>query len=300
VVKGMRPAMGTFVTVIVVSPDRELARNAVILAFREIERVATLMSVHEADSEVGRLNRYGFLDHASVDTRAVIRRALHFSALSGGAFDVTILPVLKLWEDRAAQKAVPTDAQLERTLELVGYERIAIAGSRVSFAEQGMGITLAGIAKGYAIDRAIQVLEKNHIEHALVNGGGDIRALGGKTDDRPWEVGVLDPSGKSGYLSRVPLIDGAVATSGAYRRPFNDLLDPRTGKPARQLVSTTVFADTAMDADALATAFHVLGPADGLDLLRRAGGAQVSHVATDGRFRRPDAAHERAERRSDS
>jgi FAD:protein FMN transferase len=294
-IKGMRTAMGTFVTITVASPDRESARNGMRLAFQEIERVAGLMSVHKADSEISRLNSCGFLADASPDTRAVIQRAVHFSVLSAGAFDTTILPVLKLWESGAKQEAVPTEEELKRTLELVGSRKISVQGCRVSFARQGMGITLAGIAKGYAVDRAIEVLSENHIKHALVNGGGDIRALGGKTDDLPWEIGVLDPRGKTGCLIRMPLIDKAVATSGAYRRPFNDLLDARSGKPARELTSTTIVTDRAMDADVLATAFHVLGPADGVDLLRKVGGGQAFYVTKDGDFRQ-----ERIERSSGS
>lgn len=283
-IKGMRPVMGTFVTVKVACHDRELASSAILLAFHEIERVADLMSAHRADSEVGRLNAQGFLDDASPEILAVIERAIHFSALSGGAFDITMLPILRLWESRAKQETVPTDEELERALELVGHRRISVEGGHVSFVRQGMAITLAGIAKGYAVDRAVEVLRKNRIEHALVNGGGDIRALGGKTDDQPWEVGVLDPRSKSGFLTRIPLRDQAVATSGAYRRPFNDLVDPRSGKPAQELISTTIITDRAMDADVLATAFHVLGPVDGADLLGTAGGARALYVTQDGRF----------------
>lgn len=284
-IKGMRPVMGTFVTVVVADADRESATNAVVLAFEEIERVAGLMNVHDPSSEVGRLNRRGCLDDPSADTRTVIERAVHFSMLSGGAFDATILPVLRLWDDRAQCKALPTDDELQRELDHVGYWNLSTQGHRVSFTRPGMGLTLAGIAKGYAVDRAIEVLRENQIEHVLVNGGGDIRALGGKTDGQPWNVGVFDPSVKPGRLAKMPLVDSAVATSGAYRRPFNDLLDARSGKPARTLISTTVVTDRAMDADVLATAFHVLGPEEGLDLLETAGAERAVYVTNDGRSR---------------
>ncbi|MEW6663626.1 MAG: FAD:protein FMN transferase [Thermodesulfobacteriota bacterium] len=276
--------MGTFVTVIVVCPDPEQAKHSVDMAFREIQRVADLMNVRKADSEVSQLNRNGFHDHLSSDTRTVIQRANYFSELSGGAFDLTVLPLLSLWENHAARHSVPNEEELSRALELVDYRNIKIHDKHVSFAKEGMGITLAGIAKGYAVDRAIEVLRQNGIRRALVNGGGDIRTLGRKTDNQPWDIGLLDPRSKSAFLTRIQLSGQAIATSGAYRRSLNDLLDPRSGKPARDVISSTIVTGRAMDADVLATAFLVLGSTDGMALLNRFGGAEALYVTKEGYF----------------
>lgn len=284
--RGTREVMGTFVTVIVVCPDPEQAKWAVDLAFGEISKIADLMSVHKPGSEVSELNRDGFREDVSFDTRFVIQRANYFSEISDGAFDITVLPVLKVWESHAAKQTLPLESELKEKLQAVGYSNVIVEGNRVSFGKKGMGITLAGAAKGYAVDRAIEILRRNGIGHALVDGGGDIRTLGGRTDEAPWKIGLPDPLNKRGRVECIALRDQAVATSGTQRRAFNDLLDPRSGRPAAKLLNSTVMAETALDADVLATAFFVLGAGkrEGMRLLERFGGAQAFYTTGEGRF----------------
>jgi len=284
--KGMCAVMGTFVTITVVSSEPDQAKRAIRLAFREIFRINSLMSVHRVDSEVSQLNKNGFHDHLTADTSYVIQRALYFSELTDGAFDVTILPVLELWENYAAGKECPPEAELIHRLTHVGYRNVEIEGRRIRFLREGMRLTLAGVAKGYAVDRAAEILVQNHIRHALVNGGGDIRAVGGKTDDTPWRIGLRDPLKKAGLLTTVELKDQAIATSGTYQRRCNDLLNPREGRPAREILSTTIITEKTTDADALATAFLVLGGRKGRHLLERFGEARALYVTGEGHLLR--------------
>jgi thiamine biosynthesis lipoprotein len=282
--KGMQPVMGTFVTIIVVSPDPDQARHSIKLAFHEIDRIHDLMSVHKAGSEVNTLNKNGYCDHLSPDTKYVIQKANDFSELTEGAFDITLLPVLKMWEKHARNHTLPEDAELRKKMELVGYKNTVINGNTIKFSKKDMGITLAGIAKGYAVDRAVEVLRKNHIRHALVNGGGDIRAIGGKTDDLPWKIGLRHPFNKSKIMTSVDIKDKAIATSGPYQRFYNDLIHSNGGRPAQEIASATITTEKAIDADVLATAFFVLGSRKGMELLNGMGKIRASYVDHEGHF----------------
>lgn len=283
-VKGMHHVMGTFVTITVVCSDPNQAQYSMKKAFHEIHRIHDLMSVHKAGSEVNTLNRNGSYDHLSADTRYVIQKANEYSQLTEGAFDCTLLPVLKLWEKHASHHTLPKKAELDKKMRLVGYKNILIQDNHARFGKKNMGITLAGIAKGYAVDRAIEVLRKNDITHALVNGGGDIRALGGKTDDLPWMIGLRHPFNKSRIVSTIKLNNQAIATSGPYQRHYNDLIHSKGGRPVQEIASSTIIAEKAIDADALATAFFILGSRKGMELLHGIGEIRASYVDNEGHF----------------
>lgn len=280
--KGMCQVMGTFVTIIVVDPDVEHAQKTMQLAFREIYRINDLMSVHKAGSEVSELNEKGYCDNVSPDTKYVLERANYFSELTDGAFDITLFPVWKMWENHRRKNTFPTDSELESKLKLVGYKNIVIKDNHIKFNIDAMSITLAGVAKGYAVDKAIETLSQNNIKHALVNGGGDIRVIGGKTNDLPWSIGLRDPSDKTRIFTTVELFNQAIATSGSYQRRFNDLLDPKVGKPVEDLRSSTVVTGRAIDADVLATAVFVLGTEKGMSLLDKFENIQALNITKEG------------------
>jgi thiamine biosynthesis lipoprotein len=256
--------------------------NALRDAFMEIRRIQDLMSVHRSESEVGILNRNGFCDDVSQETKFVIQRANGFSERSHGVFDITVLPLLALWEERAREGQVPTQGEIRERLDLVDYREVVLDDRRIRFGRPGMGITLSGVAKGYAVDRSIETLRRAGIRHGLVNAGGDIRALGGRTDGRPWKIGIRDPRSRGRTVTTVDLADGAVATSGTYQRPFNDILHPRTGRPVQGVLSATVTAETAMDADMLATCFLVSGGKERFELPEGLGEAKAFVIRGDG------------------
>jgi len=276
--------MGTFVTIVANHPDLYEAQYAVKSAFAEINRVVDLMSVHKSDSEVSCLNKNGFYIDISEDTKYVICRANYFSGLSDGAFDITILPILKLWEQKKQEREPPTDEEICKSLELVNYKNIMFGSTNIKFAKYGMNITLAGAAKGYAIDRAIQSLKKNNIKHALVNGGGDIRVIGGKTKDLPWKICVLDPRSKGKIFTTIDLYNKSIATSGTYKRLFNDLINPKDGKPAQEILSSTIIAEEAIDADILATSLIVLGEKESMRLIKELGDVKFLLITKDGGY----------------
>jgi thiamine biosynthesis lipoprotein len=240
------------------------------------------MNAFQQSSEVGALNREGYYEGVSDDTKHVIERANSFSDLSDGNFDITVLPLVKFWEANASKSRVPTDAEISGILELVGYRNIAIEDRKISFRKPGMGITLAGVAKGYAVDKAIEVLSQGNIKHALVNAGGDIRAIGGKKENIPWKIAIRDPRNNTQIVTTVDLYDRAIATSGTYRRSFRDIINPRVGKPAQGMLSSTVIAKTAMDADMLATGIFVLGAEKGKMLSEKLDGVKTFVIKSDG------------------
>lgn len=252
---------------VVVHPSPDEAKKGLRGAFSEIHRINDLMSVYREDSEVSLLNKNSFYDDVSSDTKYVIQRANYFSELSGGVFDITILPILKLWKGRVGVNELPTDAEIAETLELVNYNNIVVEDNTIRFTKADMGMTLAGVAKGYAVDKAVDTLRAHNIRHALVNLGGDVRVIGGKTEATPWKVAVRDPKTKGRFISTVELYEQAVATSGSYQRFFNDLIDPKVGRPAQEAASSTIITETAIDADILATCAFILGKQRGTQLV---------------------------------
>ena len=284
IIKDVQNALGTFVTVTVIHPDISEGISAVRAAFDEVHRIHHLMNVHKQNSEVGALNREGYYKEMSDDTRHVIQRANSFSERFEGAFDITVLPLLELWKENVSKSGIPTDSEINQRLELVDYRKIFVEGRNIRFSKRGMGITLAGVAKGYAVDKAIEAIVRCNIRHALVNAGGDIRGIGGKDDNVPWRIAIRDPRDKNRIVTTLELCDQAIATSGTYRRSFGDILNPKVGRPAQGVLSSTVIARTAMDADMLATCMFVLGAEKGKELIGMSDGVKAFIIGNDGSF----------------
>lgn len=271
-----RELMGTAVTITVYSDNKTAALDAIDLAFREIERIDNLLSNYKNDSEVSLLNKNGFIENASDDLVYNIKKSLYYSDLTNGAFDITVQPILDLYKGSFEnKKRAPTGVEINNTLKLVGYENIYIKHRNISFLKPGMKITLGGIAKGYAVDKAIDILKQNNITNALVNAGGDIMAIGKKANDGEWSIALENPRNKKEYVALIKTSNKAVATSGDYERYFDEdkkfhhIINPRTGYSATELISVTIIADKAIDADALATSVFVLGKGEGYNLIER-------------------------------
>jgi thiamine biosynthesis lipoprotein len=270
--------MGTFFTITVFAENSNQANESMKAAFAEIDRIENLMSLYKNDSEVSILNRQGFIDQPSQDLWRVIMVSEGYSDLSHGAFDITCQPLLDLWDQVKVTKRLPTDAQIQETRKLVDYNKIKYGQMRnnISFRETGMKITLGGIAKGYALDRAMDILKENGIKHALVNAGGNILVMGGKPNGEKWSIALKNPRNTSQYITEIFLKDGAVATSGDYERYFmynatriHHIMDPRTGYSANKSISATVITKKGVDSDALSTTIFVLGPDEGMNMIEQ-------------------------------
>lgn len=265
-----RLSMGTFAAITAMHPSRTEADDAIGKAFEEMDRVSRLLNRYQSASAIGTLNKEGYLSDMPSEVSEVIARALHFHKASSGAFDMTVKPLVDLYKEHfAAHKSPPSEAEVAKVLELVDASAVRFDGRTIRFAKEGMGITLDGIAKGYIIDCGAETLERHGIKHALINAGGDIRAIGGKESKTPWKVAIQDPDKEGPYVDTITMVNGAIATSGNYEIYFDEeklyhhIVDPKTGRSPLQSASVTVMASNVMDADALSTAVFVLEPVAG-------------------------------------
>jgi len=243
------------------------------------------MSYHRPDSELNRVNRHAAERPVPVNplTFEVLQQAVYFSELSGGAFDVTVGPLVDLWRAAGDANEPPSEAALTEARLRVGYEKLILEPKEmtVQFATEGMRIDLGGIAKGFAIDKSVEAVRKGGALGGMVDIGGDIRCFGRPPEGQEhWRIGLQDPTeATEDLITGEPLLilqlsDAAVTTSGDYRRyttvagrKQSHIMDAQTGRGANQLVSVTVIAPNATTADALATAVSVLGPQKGLALI---------------------------------
>lgn len=269
-----RTQLGTAVTVTVVHPDADEAHAIVNGALNEIERLEGVFSRYRPETPVARLNREGRVTDAPGELLEIVSSALDYSRMTGGAFDVTVAPVLNLYVSRFAVTDVPpTDAEVSAAMALVGWQGLRVNGRTIVLERPGMAITLDAIAKGFVVDRAVATLTAAGADRVIVDAGGDMatRANG----DDPWQVAIQDPHDSRGSLGVVQLRGESLASSGDYMQYFtpdrrlNHTIDPRTGRSPQHSSGSTVKAPTAMDADALSTAVFVLGPREGIALLDR-------------------------------
>ena len=262
-----RLLMGTVVNLTVVSDDMANARVAIQACLNWMSDIEKVLSRFIPESQLSRLNKVGFLDKADPTLLQVIAESLKISQLSGGAFDISIKPVL------AAQQAgrVPTDT--ERAA--VGYQNLHLDDSQITFLKPGMSITVDGIAKGFIVDQGVEVLQAYGFENIMVEAGGDLMAQGQRADGRAWNLGIADPRPveDSGYLTSFSVTNQAVATSGDYLQAYttdksqHHIVNPQTGFSPPELASVTVLAPNAMLADALSTTTMVLGIRRGLQFV---------------------------------
>lgn len=273
--RAQRMLMGTMFDIQIVEADPSAGAAAIRAAFDEVERVEALLSEWIETSEISAVNREAGRRPVVVgpDLYTVVERSLWASELTGGAFDITFAACGHLWSFKEAR--IPDEAEIVDCLPRVGFRRLRLDAARSSIFLPGadMRIGIAGIGKGYGVDRAAEELEAQGIHDYIVDGGGDIR-LSGSNIGRPWKVGIADPRRRGKLYSALTLDNGAIVTSGDYESFFekdgvryHHILEPATGWPARRSVAVTVIAPSAMDADALATGLFVVGPERGLELV---------------------------------
>jgi thiamine biosynthesis lipoprotein len=284
--------MGTLVEITVREKDAPKAQSALASAFDEIGRVENLMSTHLANSEISQLNdlageKTSFA--VSPDVLEVIRRGIHWGKQSKGALDISIGPVSELWRFDDDNPSIPNAQRLTETLRRVNFHEIKIDESRVRLKQPGMSLHLGAIAKGFAVDQAMRVLEKNGIRHGLINAGGDLKALGERKEGQSWTIGLQHPRQPEKMIASFSLSGKAVATSGDYQKYFikddtryHHILNPKNGMPATGMISCTIIAETVMNADALATAVFVLGPDKGMALVDSLDGVEGMMVTESG------------------
>ncbi len=279
--------MGTYITVIVYA-DEDTADKAIEAAFKRLVEIESIASIYDENSEVSRLNNEGIIESPSRELRELIELSIYYYNISGGSFDITISPVLELWKEGLWMETEEVQAKrVKEALIYVGSDKIVIEDERIYFETSGMSIDLGGIAKGYAVDEALKVLDDLGIENALVNAGGDIGTIGIKPDGTSWLIELDDPFDEDeegpGTVEPLPgfiIEEMAVATSGNYYRYYDPekrvhhITDPLTGYSADGCISVTIVASSCTEADVLATSVFVKGPISGLKLIEEIDGVE--------------------------
>ena len=267
--------MGTAIAVDLWDEDESRGRALTQAVIDEMHRIDELMSTYKPGSELSRINARA-ADEAipvSPELLALIQRALGFSQLTDGAFDITYASAGQYYDYREGIR--PSSRQLAQALPAIDYHHVRIdpQAATIRFLYPGVRIDLGGIAKGYAVDRCIAILQAAGVKSAMVNAGGDTRVLG-KHWKQPWMVGIRDPRNEEGLVTMIPLEDTAISTSGDYERyfekdgvRFHHILNPRTGMSTSGVRSVSIIGAEATTTDALSTSVFVMGTEPGLKLV---------------------------------
>jgi len=281
--------MGTRVNLNLISRDWESADLAAETCLTEMAGLEKILSRHLSSSQLSRLNQEGSLSDPHPALRDLITQSKELSGLSQGGFDITIKPLQDLYRETTGN---PAREQIQQALALVDYQKLILEESRIGLLAAGMAITLDGIAKGYIVDKGVELLQVAGFKDVLVEAGGDLTASGERAENTPWRIGLQDPRRELGeILTRVELRDRSLATSGDYLQSYtmdlssHHILDPRTGFSPPDFSSVSVSAPSASLADGLATTMMVLGEG-GLDLIEDLAGCEAYAVRKDGQIRK--------------
>ena len=293
-VEETRLAMGTVVRIRLYAAPEE-AGPLLDRAFAEIGRLDSMLNCYAPASELRRVERLAQNGPTvcSPELAAVLARAQLLAQKTEGAFDPTLGRLTRLWAFPAAQRP-PAAAQIDSARAATGHRYLRLKGRELHLQRAGLQLDLGAGGKGYAVDRAVELLQRAGATAGLVEAGGDLRFWGRKPDGRPWRFGIQHPREPKTAVEAPDIALGALATSGDYEqffdyqgRRFHHLLDPLTGFPAARAVSATVWATTALDADILSTAVFVMGPERGLAWIEKWPRSEaLVFYMEDGRLRR--------------
>ena len=288
-----RLLMGTMVEVTVMEGDSERFESAVKAAYQEIKELEALFSSYKPLSDVSRISMNAGKGpvNVSAPVAAVTAAALQMADLTGGAFDPTVGALAGVWGFSGEVSVVPKADDVARLLPLVDYKNVTveIEASTVELKRPGMAFNLGGIAKGYIVGRAVEVLKARGVERAIIKAGGDMFAFNVTGNATPFIIGIQDPRDPNKLIGEAHFDEGAVATSGDYERFFvkdgkryHHILDPSTGYPAKGSRSVTVVAADPTRADALSTSVFVMGPERGMALIEKLDGVEALIIDSNG------------------
>lgn len=267
--------MGTVIALEIDSQHQQRAHSCAEQVFDEFNRIEQLMSPYIEQSEISQINIKAGEQAVAISPELfdLIKTSIKFSELSDGAFDISFASIGYQYDYR--NKIQPDEKHIQQALPSVNYRNIRLDANTIRFTQPGMRIDLGGIAKGYAVDRAIDLLQKCGITSGIVSAGGDSRIIGDK-QGRPWIIGIQHPRNKETYALRIPLTNTAISTSGDYERYFltNDerihhIINPRTGHSANKSWSASVIGPDATTTDALSTTLFILGAEKGIQLIEK-------------------------------
>ena len=282
--KVIRKMMGNRFEITVVSDNKEWALKRIEEAYSEIQRIEILLTTFNENSQTNLINRNAGIAPVKVDEEvySLIERSIRISNITQGAFDLSYGSIDKrLWNFDKEMKELPDSITAKSLVRLINYNNIMLDPKKqtVFLKEKGMRIGFGGIGKGYAADRAKQVLLENNVHSGIVNAAGDLIAWGNQPDGKPWTIGIADPNSAIHPFSSLSISNMAVATSGNYEKfvmiggkKYSHTIDPKTGLPVSGIKSTTIIAPYAELADAMATPVMVMGIDAGLHMINQING----------------------------
>ena len=277
--------MDTYVTIYAIGPEK-IAAPAITSALDRMQEIDKKFNSQNPESPIYGFNHQG-IPISDPEIVAMVRLSLQIARDTGGAFDITIAPLIELWGFYGDSPRLPEKEAIKDCLRKVGYHHLAIKNGMLQKDKSEVRIDLGGIAKGYSVLQAVEVLKRKGVSSALINAGGDVYALGKKGRDM-WKVGIRSPRGDD-ILGYVEVEDLAVMGSGDYERFFveggrryHHIFDPKTGYPAEGLSGTTLIHPDPLVADAWNTATFVLGPKDGLKWVEKVSAMETVMVTTAG------------------
>jgi thiamine biosynthesis lipoprotein len=273
--------MGNRFELTVVAEDEKWANERIEAGIAEIQRIERLLTTFSDDSETNRVNQNAGIAPVPVsrETFNLVERSLRISALTQGAFDITYGSIDKrLWNFDQNMTSLPDMATAKKMVRLINYRNVEMDSDKctIYLKEKGMRIGFGGIGKGYAAERAKQVMKEQGVISGVVNASGDLCAWGYQPDGKPWTIGIVNPNASREVFSYLSITDLAVATSGNYEKyvmidgkKYSHTIDPRTGLPVSGIKSVTVITTNAEIADAMATPVMIMGIYTGLDLINQ-------------------------------
>ncbi|EGT5619909.1 FAD:protein FMN transferase [Clostridium perfringens] len=228
------------------------------------------------------------------ETLSIINRSLYYSELSNGNFDISIQPLLKLWNFKSEKKSIPSQKDIDECLKLVNYKNILIDRNNIKLRKKGMSIDLGGIAKGYIANKIKEYLISEGVNSGIINLGGNVLCIGKKENGESFKVGIQKPFSERGeVLGVLEICDKSVVSSGIYERFFkkdnkvyHHIINPKNGKPfENDLVQVTIISDDSMDGDALSTIALSFGEKEGMNLINSIDGVEGIFINKNGNIR---------------
>lgn len=272
--------MGSRFDVTVVAKDSNEGNKYIDTAVAEITRIEKLISSWDANSQTSDINRNAGIKPVTVDSELfeLMERAIGISKLTDGAFDISYASMDRIWKFDGSMTVMPSEEEITTSVSKVGYQNIILdkENSTIFLKLEGMKIGFGAIGKGYAADKAKDLLISKGVPSGIINASGDMNTWGKQPDGSEWKVAITNPMDKNKVFALLPINNGAVVTSGNYEKFVNfngkrytHIIDPRTGYPSSGIISVTVFAPKAELADALATSVFVMGKEAGLDRINQ-------------------------------
>lgn len=293
IVKEASNVMGTTLDLIVSTDDPEAVRPSFTAIQGKLQQLEELLSEWKQTSELFEVNRQAGITPVVVSPELfnIAQAGLYISQLTGGAFDITWAAMWGVWDFREGKNDVPSPEIIQEKLKLINFREVQLDPEKktIFLQRKGMVMGLGGIAKGYAVDIAAQILLQKGINNFLLKAGGDLRVQGTK-EGKPWRVAVPNPRVKNQPVATLQLSNISVSTSGDYERYFikdgiryHHIIDLSTGYPARKCRGVTILAPDTMTSDALSTSVFVLGPQKGIELVEKLPGVEAVIVDSSGK-----------------